>query len=291
LIDIIDIEKPAISFNLEAKPIAGCNSHEKKSQMNSITISEQDKVLVVDSRLIAEELAISHKSFLKTVEKYKTLVESHFSSLRFEISTKQSPSGIKNPNPEYFYWLTEDQSTFIISLSRNTDPVIQCKVKLVKAFSAAKKKLQQPIEPKQAQQLEDLTETQLKAIMMFQLVSKDSKDKLDPAQFLKGIDSAFWSLPVHACVHLIGRQQLKQIEFLQDVTFARIEQEFKYNQIELMNQKAVYVSSIDDCHKTIQYPEGKSAYRAFAASLAPALTSSDFPALDSKPKGFGKPKK
>ena len=112
-------------------------------------------------------------------------------------------------------------------------------------------------------------------------LSKDSKKKLDPAQFLKGIDAAFWSLPVYACVHLIGRQQLKQKEFLQNVTFARIEQEFKHDRLELMRQKAVYVSSIDDSHKAIQYPEGKAAYRAFASSISPALTGSDFPSLDS----------
>jgi hypothetical protein len=117
------------------------------------------------------------------------------------------------------------------------------------------------------------------------------KADLDPAQFLKGIDPIFWSLPAKACIHLIGQLQLKQMLFLQNIVFAEFAEQFKHDQVELMRQKAVFLSQIDDCHKTIQYPEGKAAYRAFASSLPPALTTSEFPALDSRPKGFGKSKK
>jgi phage regulator Rha-like protein len=114
--------------------------------MNRITISEQDKVLVVDSRIIAEELGIEHETFLKTIKRFKTRIESTFGCLGDNIGDIQMPNGgirqqILN------YWLTEDQSTVLMTMSKNTERVINCKFKLVKAFSEAKKKLQQPIEP------------------------------------------------------------------------------------------------------------------------------------------------
>ena len=43
--------------------------------MSSLAVVEQNKKLVIDSRLIAEDLGIQHKNFLATIDKYKNDVE------------------------------------------------------------------------------------------------------------------------------------------------------------------------------------------------------------------------
>lgn len=107
--------------------------------MSDLTPFEYDGQLVVDSRLIAEELGIEHESFLKTIETYKTVVEDNFGVFRFQIG--KPPQGSKGGRPEKYYLLTEDQSTFLMTLSRNTSQVVGCKLKLVKGFAKAKELL------------------------------------------------------------------------------------------------------------------------------------------------------
>lgn len=99
-----------------------------------------DGALVVDSRLVAQRLGIEHGSFMKTVEKYKTQSEQAFGVFRFQIEKPQGESGGR---PSEFIFLTEDQATFLMTLSRNSPEVVQCKLELVKRFSEAKKLLRQ----------------------------------------------------------------------------------------------------------------------------------------------------
>ena len=102
-------------------------------------ITHSDGVLVVDSRLIAHELGIEHESFIKTIKQYQTQTEQAFGVLRFEIG--KPSKGSLGGRPENFVLLTEDQATFLMTLSRNTLNVVQCKVNLVSQFSKAKKLL------------------------------------------------------------------------------------------------------------------------------------------------------
>jgi phage regulator Rha-like protein len=98
-----------------------------------------DGVLVVDSRLIAQELGIEHENFIDTISKYRTEAEQAFGVLRFE--TGKPSSGSLGGRPEKFVLLTEEQATFFMTLSRNTPEVVVLKVRLVKAFFDAKQKL------------------------------------------------------------------------------------------------------------------------------------------------------
>jgi phage regulator Rha-like protein len=101
---------------------------------SKITVSEiPGSILIVDSRLIAERLGIEHESFLRTLDIYQTQIESAFGILRFEIG-KITGRG----RPQKYALLTEEQATFLMTLSRNTPEVIQCKIDLVVAFSRAK---------------------------------------------------------------------------------------------------------------------------------------------------------
>lgn len=92
-----------------------------------------DGELVVDSRLIAQDLNIEHRSFMTTIRNYQNKIESAFGFIRFDYA--ESTGG----RPERFAYLTEDQATVLMTFSKNTDEVVDSKIKLVKAFSLARK--------------------------------------------------------------------------------------------------------------------------------------------------------
>lgn len=94
--------------------------------------------LVVDSRLVAESLGIDHESFVKTLVRYQERIETAFGVLRLEVGKPQSSTGGR---PCKFYWLNEDQATFLMTLSRNTDQVVEAKLGLVVAFKKAKEQV------------------------------------------------------------------------------------------------------------------------------------------------------
>lgn len=104
-------------------------------------IQYQDGALVVDSRLVAERLGIKHENFMETVKKYKTHTEQAFGQFRFQTETVSNLVGAVNEIK--FVFLTEDQATFLVTLSRNSPEVVQCKLELVKKFSQAKRLLRQ----------------------------------------------------------------------------------------------------------------------------------------------------
>ena len=108
--------------------------------MSNLAVVEHQGVLVVDSRLIAEELGLNHSTWMTNViKKYEALLETNFGHLHFENGTVTNSVGAVNK--VIFAWLMEDQATFLMTLSRNTSKVINAKIKLVKAFSEAKAKL------------------------------------------------------------------------------------------------------------------------------------------------------
>ena len=110
--------------------------------MSKLTVIEVDGVFVVDSRLIADRLDIDHKSFIKTVRKYQTKVEQRFGCIRFEISSIQMPKGGTREEVSHAY-LTEDQANTIMTFSKNTEVVIDCKLDLVESFSKAREIIKQ----------------------------------------------------------------------------------------------------------------------------------------------------
>lgn len=123
--------------------------------MSELTVENKNGQLVVDSRLIAEELGIEHKSLMTNLESHLTEIEFAFGAVLFEISTRKDNN--KGGNQPKVAYLTEDQATFLMTISRNTPQVIQAKVHLVKAFSKAKTALQS-ISPEVLQLLSTMTE-------------------------------------------------------------------------------------------------------------------------------------
>ncbi len=107
--------------------------------MAELSVSEySDGFLVVDSRLIAERLGIEHENFIGNIKKYLTQAEQAFGFLRFETGEIQGRG-----RPSEYAFLTEEQATFYMTLSRNTPEVVQCKIELVKKFIEAKRLLRQ----------------------------------------------------------------------------------------------------------------------------------------------------
>jgi phage regulator Rha-like protein len=127
--------------------------------MTEITIIEIAGELVVDSRLIAEQLGIEHKHFIRNIRSHKPTIEANFGVVSFENSRTESG------RVETFAWLTEPQATFLMTLSRNTPEVIRCKVGLVKAFDRQKKQLESPIDRKLFNELADrITKLETRAV-------------------------------------------------------------------------------------------------------------------------------
>lgn len=106
--------------------------------MPDLDAFEHGDTLVVDSRLIAEQLGIEHRSFLETLDNYETQIEQAFGILRFQTAEIDGRG-----RPGRYALLTEDQATFVMTLSRNSPEVVECKLNLVRAFSRAKQLLRQ----------------------------------------------------------------------------------------------------------------------------------------------------
>ena len=104
--------------------------------MSDLIPFEYDGQLVVDSRLIAEELGIQHGNFMETIYSYQTLIEQAFGIIPFG-TEKLKGAG----RPRKFALLNENQATFLMTLSDNTSQVVECKLKLVTGFSKAKELL------------------------------------------------------------------------------------------------------------------------------------------------------
>lgn len=103
----------------------------------ALTVFEYpDGELVVDSRLVAARLNIQHESFMKTLRKYESRIVQRFGQFRFEIGTVVNSVGAVNETD--YVLLTEPQASALMTLSRNTDQVVECKLELVEAFEKAK---------------------------------------------------------------------------------------------------------------------------------------------------------
>lgn len=106
--------------------------------MSDLEIFDDGENLYVDSRLIAERLGIEHDNFLQTIQGYQSQIEQAFGILLFQTGKIEGRG-----RPPRYVLLSEEQSSFVMTLSRNTPEVVQCKIDLVKAFSRAKELLKQ----------------------------------------------------------------------------------------------------------------------------------------------------
>jgi phage regulator Rha-like protein len=113
----------------------------------SILIKQRNNILVVDSRLIAEELGIKHKTFKETIIEYREKLELLAENYSDPVAISSSNRLLKETTPkksdgtggEVYYLLTESQTYFLITLSVNKDQVVKAKHQLILEFNKAKK--------------------------------------------------------------------------------------------------------------------------------------------------------
>ena len=118
-----------------------------------LRVIEHNGATVVDSRLIAQQLGIKHKNFLETIYKHQILIEQRFGTLAFQTREFQTSQG--NVATEKYALLTEPQATTLMTFSRNTAQVVECKLALVEAFEKAKQVIKK-IVPAQSEEIEGL---------------------------------------------------------------------------------------------------------------------------------------
>lgn len=103
--------------------------------MSAIVLIQSKGELRVDSRLLAEQLSNKHKNSMALIVRYAEKFK-EFGLLAFE--TEARPIGQHGGGDARFALLNEDQAFFLLSLSRNTDRVVELKASLIMAFREAR---------------------------------------------------------------------------------------------------------------------------------------------------------
>ena len=91
----------------------------------------------VDSRLLAKQLHNQHKAVMTMIDRYARNFKG-FGLLPFQKAVITGKG-----QPERFALLNEDQAFFLLSLSRNTNHVVDLKAKLIVAFRDARRAAEQ----------------------------------------------------------------------------------------------------------------------------------------------------
>ena len=86
----------------------------------------------IDSRLLALQLGNKHRHVMALLDKYMDRLKV-LGHVRFKNAHGERKQG--GGKAERFALLTEDQAYFVLNLSRNTETVVNLKVKLIQVFS------------------------------------------------------------------------------------------------------------------------------------------------------------
>jgi phage regulator Rha-like protein len=97
---------------------------------NLITLTEMDGEQRISSCLIAEHIGTTYKATNNLIRTHKNKLES-----LGEVPFQKAVGERKN-----LAYLNEDQAIFLMTLSKNTEQVVEFKYQLVKAFSALRRK-------------------------------------------------------------------------------------------------------------------------------------------------------
>jgi phage regulator Rha-like protein len=105
------------------------------SEIVFVEPNKLDSVPFTTSDIVAEHAEVSYRSVQRLIEKHEKELKM-FGIMRFEIAV----SG-KAGRPKNIYHLNEEQTTYLITLLKNTEPVIRFKAELVREFYRMKKEL------------------------------------------------------------------------------------------------------------------------------------------------------
>lgn len=160
-------EGPQVLEHLRAE------TNPKEDAMSSTSIVQQatDGELFTTSEAIADGSGVEHRAVLQMIEKYAGKIEERFGTLAFEMRKSGG-------RPVRVAKLNEQQASFVLTLARNTDQVVNFKADLVAEFDRMAKQIagqQQAITPE-----EQMAQGLLAAQQM--LAQKDERiAELEPA--------------------------------------------------------------------------------------------------------------
>ncbi|MCD1287292.1 MULTISPECIES: Rha family transcriptional regulator [unclassified Brevibacterium] len=103
------------------------------NNQNTSLVQIVDGVPFTTSEIVAEHAGVSHQATLKLIETHREVMESEFGQVGFEFRPGYNGSQVR------FARLTDEQSSFLLTLTRNTEKVVAFKASLVKAFAEATK--------------------------------------------------------------------------------------------------------------------------------------------------------
>ena len=106
------------------------------AQPCELTLTTTKTETRVDTRLMALHLGNQHRQVMVLIAKYAYKFGG-FGQLLFKNAVGERSQG--GGNPERFVLLNENQAYFLLSLSRNSEQVVDHKVKLIQAFSEARR--------------------------------------------------------------------------------------------------------------------------------------------------------
>lgn len=151
----------------------------------AIEIVSQNDCLVVDSRLIADELGIEHRALMQTIKKYLDRLERK-EPVTFKMDVVKRPQG--GTYEVSYCYLNEYQATLLMTFSRNTEQVLDCKEKLVDGFEKAKQIIKEVI-PAQSGRIRELElELELTKAKTYYMDRRDAIRLIHGAEVLALLD-------------------------------------------------------------------------------------------------------
>jgi hypothetical protein len=110
-------------------------------------VQVESNTALIDSRVYCRDIIeVHHGDWIQNVvKKHKSSVEAKFGTLRFQNGAVLSHDGVAN-NTEKYVLLTEAQCNAFLSLSRNSEKIIEKKLDLIADFERAKARIRESLE-------------------------------------------------------------------------------------------------------------------------------------------------
>lgn len=169
--------------------------------------------LYVESKLIAFKTNNNHKSIMDMIYKYENLIN-EFGVIAFEMRKPQNSNGGR---PEKIAYLNEQQTTFLMTLLKNSSEVVKFKFDLVKEFFRMREFLRE-------KQSSEWQETRIKGKLCRRNETDVIMSKLIPLALTQGSKNAgklyiTYSKLVNDCVGIPAKSREKATKRILDVIY------------------------------------------------------------------------
>lgn len=115
-------------------------THTQPTQAAPLALVDAKDGPRIESRVLAESMGNTHRPTVALIDKYREPLE-RFGHVTFKKAVGERKQG--GGKAERVALLNEEHALFLLSLSRNSDRVVEMKFRLIQAFSAARRNAQQ----------------------------------------------------------------------------------------------------------------------------------------------------